>query len=51
MWKFHRTMARPFFTRERVTEFDIFARHAEEVIQKMKDSFNAGTPVDLQVRS
>jgi hypothetical protein len=42
-------MARPFFTRERITDFDIFARHADKIIQKMKDNFSAGNPIDIQV--
>ncbi|KAF9520641.1 hypothetical protein BS47DRAFT_1387249 [Hydnum rufescens UP504] len=48
VWKFHRAMARPFFTRERITDFDIFARHADKIIQKMKDNFSAGNPIDIQ---
>ncbi|TDL13977.1 hypothetical protein BD410DRAFT_681054, partial [Rickenella mellea] len=32
MWKFHRTMTRPFFSRDRISHFDIFGRHAEEVV-------------------
>lgn len=35
MWKFHRNMARPYFSRDRVTHFDIFARHADTAISKL----------------
>ncbi|KAG8855030.1 hypothetical protein FRB96_007225 [Tulasnella sp. 330] len=47
-WKFHRTMTRPFFTRDRVTDFDIFDRHAEVILDKIKDRCDAGLPVDFQ---
>lgn len=26
--RFHRSMSRPFFTRERISDFDLFDRHA-----------------------
>ena len=28
LWKFHRSMSRPFFSRERISHFDLFDRHA-----------------------
>ena len=28
MWKFHRSMTRPFFSRDRISHFDIFEKHA-----------------------
>ncbi|KAF8583528.1 cytochrome P450 [Ramaria rubella] len=48
MWKFHRDMARPYFSRTRVTEFDLFDRHAEVVITKLKERFVEGEAVDFQ---
>ena len=48
-WKFHRAMARPFFTRDRITDFEIFARHADAVIAKIKSSLSSGHAVDFQV--
>ncbi|KAF9033991.1 cytochrome P450 [Hymenopellis radicata] len=48
MWRFHRTLSRPFFSRDRVTHFDIFDRHALSTIQKMKDRLRLGAPVDFQ---
>ncbi|KAI0337412.1 cytochrome P450 monooxygenase pc-3 [Trametopsis cervina] len=48
MWKFHRSMTRPFFTRDRITDFDIFDRHAEQAINKMKERLNEGYAVDFQ---
>ncbi|KDQ21154.1 hypothetical protein BOTBODRAFT_149912 [Botryobasidium botryosum FD-172 SS1] len=48
MWKFHRSITRPFFTRDRITDFDTFNRHADAVIERMKESFITGTAVDYQ---
>ncbi|GJJ08804.1 hypothetical protein Clacol_003023 [Clathrus columnatus] len=49
MWKFHRAMTRPFFVRERITDFDLFDHHANAAILKMKSRFAEGEPVDFQV--
>ncbi|KAF8306199.1 cytochrome P450 [Clavulina sp. PMI_390] len=48
MWKFHRTLARPFFTRDRISDFKIFEKHADAVLGIMKDTFRSGTPLDIQ---
>ncbi|KAI0747481.1 cytochrome P450 [Fomes fomentarius] len=48
MWKFHRTMTRPFFSRERITHFDIFDRHAEHALNKISSRLKEGVPVDWQ---
>lgn len=48
MWKFHRHITRPFFTRDRITDFDNFGKHADDVIGQMKARFRAGYPVDFQ---
>ncbi|KDQ49960.1 hypothetical protein JAAARDRAFT_611408 [Jaapia argillacea MUCL 33604] len=48
MWKFHRSMTRPFFTHDRISHFDIFDRHAEDAIARMKDRFESGYAVDIQ---
>ncbi|KAG9079619.1 hypothetical protein FRC06_007622 [Ceratobasidium sp. 370] len=45
MWKFHRTMSRPYFSRERVTHFDNFARHADVAIAQIPDE---ATAIDFQ---
>ena len=44
-------MTRPFFTRNRISHFNIFDRHAEHVITQMKSRLRAGYPVDFQVCS
>ncbi|KAG2745878.1 cytochrome P450 [Suillus brevipes Sb2] len=48
MWKFHRSMTRPFFSHDRISHFNTFDRHAEGAITQMKARFRAGYPVDFQ---
>ncbi|KAJ7175781.1 cytochrome P450 [Mycena filopes] len=48
MWKFHRTLSRPFFSRDRISHFDIFNRHADDVISLLKERMKAGYAVDFQ---
>jgi cytoskeletal protein CcmA (bactofilin family) len=43
-------MTRPFFTKDRISHFDLFDRHGEDAINQMKTRFKAGIPVDFQVR-
>ena len=44
--RFHRSLARPFFARDRITDFETFARHADEAIAVVRA--RKGLPVDLQ---
>ncbi|TFK64712.1 cytochrome P450 [Pluteus cervinus] len=48
MWKFHRSMSRPFFSKDRVQHFDVFDRHAEDALGQMKARLKQGFPVDFQ---
>ncbi|KAJ7725998.1 cytochrome P450 monooxygenase pc-3 [Mycena metata] len=48
MWKFHRSMTRPFFSRDRVSDFDIFDKHAHDAIGQAAGRLSAGHPVDIQ---
>ena len=48
MWKFHRSMTRPFFSRDRVSHFEMFDRHADLVIQLLKTRMRTGYAVDFQ---
>ncbi|KAI0368065.1 cytochrome P450 monooxygenase pc-3 [Pilatotrama ljubarskyi] len=48
LWKFHRMMTRPYFSRDRITHFEIFDRHADLAIKKMKERFKGGHAVDFQ---
>ncbi|KAJ7097193.1 cytochrome P450 monooxygenase pc-1 [Mycena belliarum] len=48
MWKFHRAVTRPFFTRDKIEHFDIFDRHADTAIALMKERIRGGFSVDFQ---
>ncbi|KAG8923937.1 hypothetical protein FRC01_012147 [Tulasnella sp. 417] len=48
IWKFHRAMTRPFFTRDRITDFDIFDRHCEVTLDKINERCCTGQPIDFQ---
>ena len=41
-------MTRPFFSRDRVSDFDIFEKYAEDAILQMKTRLREGYPVDFQ---
>ena len=42
-------MTRPFFTRDRISHFALFDRHAEEAIALVKQRLREGHPVDFAV--
>jgi len=42
-------MTRPFFSRDRISDFDNFESHAGVAIQKMKERLKAGYAIDFQV--
>ncbi|KAJ2921173.1 hypothetical protein H1R20_g15922, partial [Candolleomyces eurysporus] len=48
MWRFHRTMARPFFSRNRVTDLELFDRHIQSAISLMRQRMSAGYAIDFQ---
>ncbi|KAJ7148564.1 cytochrome P450 monooxygenase pc-1 [Mycena crocata] len=48
MWKFHRNITRPYFSRDRISHFDIFDHHADVVINILKQRIRAGYSVDFQ---
>ena len=41
-------MTRPFFTKDRTSDFDIFEKHAEDAIHQMKTRLRNGYPVDFR---
>lgn len=41
-------MTRPFFNRDRISDFELFDRHAEEIITIMKKRLSEGYPIDFQ---
>ncbi|KAG2006335.1 cytochrome P450 [Coprinopsis cinerea AmutBmut pab1-1] len=48
MWKFHRSITRPVFTRDRIGDFDIFDHHTDVVLQKLKERLREGHAIDFQ---
>ncbi|KAF8918972.1 cytochrome P450 [Mucidula mucida] len=48
MWKFHRNMTRPFFNKDRISDFDNFERHTISSIALIKARLQEGHPVDFQ---
>ncbi|KAI6168966.1 cytochrome P450 [Pisolithus thermaeus] len=48
IWKFHRSITRPFFSKDRISHFDIFEKHAEDTINQAKVRLQDGYPVDFQ---
>ncbi|KAJ3808259.1 cytochrome P450 [Lentinula aff. lateritia] len=47
-WKTHRNMTRPFFSRNRISDFDNFERHTENTISTIKARLAQGFPIDFQ---
>ncbi|KAF5354945.1 hypothetical protein D9756_005644 [Leucocoprinus leucothites] len=48
MWKFHRSITRPFFTRDRISDFDTFDRHSKEALSMADSRLSEGYPIDFQ---
>ncbi|KAL5519382.1 hypothetical protein ACEPAH_1065 [Sanghuangporus vaninii] len=48
MWKFHRMMTRPFFSKDRISHFEIFGHHAGEALELLKARMREGHAVDIQ---
>ncbi|KAI9066444.1 cytochrome P450 monooxygenase pc-3 [Trametes sanguinea] len=48
LWKFHRSMSRPFFSRERISHFELFDRHAETALNKIKERVRSNVAFDFQ---
>ncbi|KAF7334357.1 hypothetical protein MSAN_02375000 [Mycena sanguinolenta] len=48
LWKFHRAMTRPFFKRDRLSDFELFDRHSNDAVSAIKNCLREGYPVDFQ---
>src|SRR5437660_12410280 len=42
-------MTRPFFTRERISDFDIYDRNCDKALEAAKDRLRQGHPIEFQV--
>jgi hypothetical protein len=47
--RFHRQITRPFFSRERISDFDTFDAHANDALTQAKSRLSEGYPIDFQV--
>ncbi|KAJ6515180.1 cytochrome P450 [Mycena vitilis] len=48
LWKFHRGISRPFFTKERISDLQGYARHSDRALTLLSDRLNSGHAVDFQ---
>lgn len=44
-------MTRPFFTRDRISHFDMFDANADSALKQAKAHLAEGYPIDFQARS
>ncbi|KAL4246486.1 cytochrome P450 family protein [Abortiporus biennis] len=48
IWRFHRNMSRPFFTKDKIAHFDIFERHADQLMSCIETRMRENVPIDWQ---
>ncbi|KAF8998108.1 cytochrome P450 [Cyathus striatus] len=48
IWKFHRSISRPFFTHARISNFTLFEQSATDVIRLINERMETGTAIDFQ---
>ncbi|KAF9558914.1 cytochrome P450 monooxygenase pc-3 [Agrocybe pediades] len=48
MWKFHRGITRPFFTRERISDFEIYERNSAISLKAASERLSQGYSIDIQ---
>ena len=49
LYRFHRGMTRPFFSKDRISHFETFDGHAADAIKQVKARMKQGYAVDVQV--
>ncbi|OJA17451.1 hypothetical protein AZE42_05935 [Rhizopogon vesiculosus] len=47
-WKYHRSLARPFFTRNRISDFALFEKYASHTIDVLSGMASHDQPCDVQ---
>ncbi|KAI0086757.1 cytochrome P450 [Irpex rosettiformis] len=47
-WKKHRALARPFFAKDRTSDFDIFEKYAQKTVTIISDLSRTGQPIEAQ---
>ncbi|KAG8690868.1 hypothetical protein FRC09_011805 [Ceratobasidium sp. 395] len=48
LWKFHRAMTRPFFARERISDFDLYERYTQKLLGRVMEHADRGVAIDIQ---
>ncbi|EIN05570.1 cytochrome P450 [Punctularia strigosozonata HHB-11173 SS5] len=48
LWKFHRGMTRPFFSKDKISHFELFDSHCDDALSQMRERLRQGCPVDFQ---
>ncbi|KAJ6590601.1 cytochrome P450 [Mycena vulgaris] len=48
MWKFHRGISRPFFTKDRISDLQGYARYADRTLNLLSERLQEGYAVDFQ---
>ncbi|KAF9523243.1 cytochrome P450 [Crepidotus variabilis] len=48
LWKFHRSMSRAYFSRDRISHFDNFEKHASDALNKEEKRLGEGYAFDFQ---
>ena len=51
LYRFHRAMTRPFFTRERISDFDIYERNCDLALDTAKVRTREGFPIEFQAKT
>ena len=46
-FRFHRSITRPFFSRDRINDFEVFDRHADLVVFKLRERLSQGIAVNI----
>ncbi|KAI0919820.1 hypothetical protein AcW1_003029 [Taiwanofungus camphoratus] len=47
-WRTHRALARPFFSRDRITDFEIFEKYTARTLSIVSSVSSSGQPVEVQ---
>ncbi|KZS89925.1 cytochrome P450 monooxygenase pc-3 [Sistotremastrum niveocremeum HHB9708] len=47
-WKLHRNLARPFFVKDRISDFDCFERHSSNLLRLVSDKAESKGDIDMQ---
>ncbi|KAH9923790.1 cytochrome P450 [Amylocystis lapponica] len=47
-WKTHRTLARPFFARDRISDFDTFEKYSSSTLERIATLTSSNQPIEAQ---